>query len=205
MTKNNFLWILQLINSTISFYHITVHLGSSNRPAMSLHEVDMNDISVHPQYVPQTRAFDIAVVRLQTAIVPRAEISPIALPPLVNPPLVFPLENEEGSFAGFGFQTIDTIAPSLFLNSGYQRATSNARCVAYFILDTNSAFCAEDVSERSSACQGDIGSPFVMSYRFEDILVGVVSMHPTPCGQMSPTAYTRVSFHRQWIQSELNV
>lgn len=163
----------------------------------------MPNPTVHPNYVAASRANDIAIMRLVTPIVPRADIHPILLPPHpTTPALILPSENEEGLFAGFGFQTVASTGPSAFLYRGFQRVTSNARCIGFFIFDTVQGFCAEDTVERSSGCNGDVGNPFVLSYRRQDVLVGILSMHP-PCGQMSPTAYTRITFYRQWIAEQL--
>lgn len=189
--------------SFISFPTLVVRMGSGNRTAMTAHNVVM-PATHHPQFNPTTRAFDIAVIRLITAIVPRADVSPIALPPLVNPPLILPHEFEEGQFAGFGFQSIRDQSPSQFLYRGFQRVGGNIRCGAFFFLEQDRAFCAEDTVERSSPCNGDVGDPFILSYRRQDVLVGIISMHP-PCGFASPTAYTRITFFRQWLQEQLMV
>jgi hypothetical protein len=176
-------------------------MGSANRTAMRELEVNMPASSVHPAYDSTSRANDIAVIRLMTPIVPTANINPIGLPPNgVN----LPSENEEGLFAGFGFQSISGNGPSQFIHRGFQRTTGNTRCASFFTINSETGFCAEDLVERSSACQGDVGNPFVLSYRRQDMLVGILSMHPA-CGHLSPTAYTRVSSFRVWITEQLAI
>lgn len=182
----------------LRFPSLSVHLGSNNRTAMRSQVVDMAGLRPHPEYNPQTRANDIAIIRLTNPAVLSAEIAIISLPPVATPALVIPFENEEGIFAGFGFTSNAATGPSQFLNHGYQRTTSIIRCTTFFTINTNSGFCAEDDVERSSGCHGDVGNPFVLLYRRQPTLAGVLTMHP-PCGQMSPTAYTRVSFYLQWI------
>lgn len=158
-------------------------MGSAARASLRPTPINQQAITHHPDYNAQTRANDIAVIRLVTPILPGAEIAPIALPPIVNPALTLPYENEEGFFAGFGV-TVQGGQPSNFLNRGYQRVTGNARCTTFFIIDTNvgtgQGFCAEDVVERANACDGDLGNPFVVNYRRQEVLVGLVKMHP-PC------------------------
>lgn len=178
-------------------------MGSTNRTAMREFALNLQGTTVHPQYNPVSRANDIAVLRLQTPIIPTAEIAPIVLPPITNPQIELPWEFEEGFFTGFGFQTVAGTGPSQFLYRGFQRTTSNMRCTSFFILNTNMGFCAEDTVERSNACPGDVGNPFVMSYRRIEVLAGILTMHP-PCGQMSPTAYTRITFYRNWLQNEVS-
>lgn len=165
---------------------------------MRPHQVDMQGLRIHPDYVATTRANDIAIIRLVNPAVLSAEIAIINLPPVVTPALVLPHEFEEGMFAGFGFTSNAATGPSQFLNRGYQRVTGATRCTTFFGINTNSGFCAEDTVERASGCHGDVGNPFVLSYRRQDHLVGILTMHP-PCGQMSPTAYTRVTHFLPWI------
>lgn len=154
-------------------------MGSANRANLRALVINQNAITPHGSYNAQTRANDIAVIRLTTPILPNAEIAPIALPPIVTPALSLPFENEEGFFTGFGVM-VQGGQPSNFLNRGYQRVTGNTRCAQFFIINPLEGFCGEDNAERSSACDGDVGNPFVVSYRRQEVLVGLVKMHP-PC------------------------
>jgi Trypsin len=160
-----------------SFPRVEVRMGSANRANLRPLPINQAAITPHPNFVPATRANDIAVIRLITAILPNAEIAPIALPPIVTPALVLPFENEEGFFTGFGV-SVQGGQPSSFLHRGYQRVTGNVRCTQFFIVDVNQGFCGEDLAERSSACDGDVGNPYVVSYRRQETLVGLVKMHP---------------------------
>lgn len=175
-------------------------MGSANRNEMR--NLPVQGSTVHPQYNAVSRMNDIAVIRLVTQIIPTAEINPIALPPHPIGNLVLPFENEEGQIAGLGFQTIAGTGPNNFLYRGFQRTTTPDRCLAWYLLDMQSAFCAEDTVEGSNGCQGDVGNPYVISYRRQDMLAGILSMHPS-CGQRSPTAYTRITHFRGWINDQL--
>lgn len=179
--------------------------------------------SVHPQYNAQTRANDIGMLRLTNPIVPSADLHPVLLPPAATEQMSLPLENEEGNFVGFGYTALNSGA-SQFLKRAHQRVTSNAICTAFFIVNTQNSFCALDNVEFANGCNGDVGNPYVVQYRRENMLVGVLSMHPQ-CklifeilqifvtlmnfifsgGMHSPTAYTRVAFYRQWIDQQLAV
>lgn len=180
---------------------VNVWLGSNNRTGMTVHAADRANIVEHPAYVHLTRVNDLAIIRLNVPITPNAFINPIPLPPSTVG-VASPMENEEGSFAGFGFQAHGSLGPSQFLYRGFQRVTVGTRCTAFFNVALATAFCAEDTVERSNGCPGDLGNPFVMSYRRNDVLVGILTQHP-PCGQRSPTAYMRVTSFRQWIDTEL--
>ncbi len=64
-------------------------------------------------------------------------------------------------------------------------------------------FCAEDVDERANFCDGDQGGGFVINNRRQELLVGIASLSARPCGQHTPSAYTRVSNYLAWIQQQL--
>ncbi|CRK90088.1 CLUMA_CG003806, isoform A [Clunio marinus] len=192
--------------NVVGFARVTVYAGSSNRTAMRELAVSgaANAITSHPQYDAVNRNNDIAIIRLQTPIIPTAEIHHVAIPPTTTPALVLPFENEEGFVPGFGFQNIGDSSPTQFLYRGYQRTIGATRCLQFFGVNPTNTFCAEDNVERSNGCQGDIGNPFVISYRRSDVLAGILSMH-APCGQWSPSAYTRITQYLPWINEQLAI
>lgn len=171
---------------------------------MREHAVNMNQVSIGTGYNPANRHNDIAILRLVNPIIPTADVHPIQLPPINVQNLILPLENEEGQVAGFGFQTLGGTGPNNFLYRGYQRTTTAARCLSWYLWSNDFGFCAEDDVEGSNGCQGDIGNPFVISYRRQDMLVGLLSIHPS-CGSRSPAAYTRITHFRAWIEAELAI
>lgn len=151
-------------------------MGSSTRAALRRLPV-VTPGTPHPQFNMQTRANDIAILRLQTPIIPQADLHPIALPPQLTPPVALPLENEEGFFVGFGYETVNSGATA-FLKRGYHRITSETICSAFFLVNNANQFCGMDNVERANGCAGDVGNQLVVQYRREEILVGVLSMHP---------------------------
>jgi hypothetical protein len=115
-------------------------MGSATRGGLRLLPLaTANPRTVHPQYDPVTRANDIAVLRLQNAVLPSAEIARIQLPPIVTPALTLPYENEEGFFTGFGV-TLQGGQPSNFIQRGYQRVTGVARCTTFFNIQVSKAY-----------------------------------------------------------------
>jgi hypothetical protein len=91
--------------------------------------------------------------------------------------MILPLENEEGFFVGYGYTAINSGGTN-FLKRGYQRVTSNTICSAWFIINNQHSFCALDNVEFANGCNGDVGNPFVVQYRRENLLSGVMSIHP---------------------------
>lgn len=168
-----------------------------------MREHEIFNFTAHPNFDRFSRAFDIAIVRLVNPIIPSAEVHPIALPPLYNPPNSdLPFEHEEITVDGYGMTSAQNQQAAPFLYRSHQRITSQDRCTAFFILDTEQAFCGEDLDERSNVCFGDLGSPAIGTYRRNPYLAGIVRIHPT-CGVNQPAAFTRISFFLPWIQSQI--
>ncbi|CAO1436270.1 unnamed protein product [Diamesa serratosioi] len=189
--------VLTAASNLFQFTQFIVSMGSALR---TMRAFTTTTATPHPQYVQLTRANDIGILTLPQAVIMSADINIIALPLVFNPPIILPFEFEEGAVSGMGFSSAQSNSPSQFLYRGFQRVTSVVRCNQFFNLPQLSGFCAEDTIERSNVCQGDVGGPFVVSYRRSDTLVGIVTM-PAPCGQNSPSAYTRITNFRTWIQS----
>lgn len=168
-----------------------------------MREHAVTNFTAHPQFDRNSRAFDIVVVRLETPIVPSAEVHPIQLPPLYNPPNNdLPFEHEEIFIDGYGSTSAQSQLAAPFLYRSHSRITSDERCRSFFILDSEQGFCAEDRDERSNVCFGDLGSPAIGTYRRNPYLAGIVRIHPT-CGVNQPAAFTRISFFLTWIQTQL--
>lgn len=180
-----------------------VYLGGNNREMMRRH--DIANIRAHENFDRNARRNDIAIIVLRNQIVPSAEIHPIQLPPLFQPPnFDLPFEQEEVYIDGLGMSTQNDRQPTNFLYRSFQRVTTNERCQRFFVVDADQAFCAEDREERSNVCHGDLGSPAIGMYRRQPYLAGVVRIHSSVCGTNQPAAYTRVSFFMQWIQQQLS-
>lgn len=179
-----------------------MYLGGNNREMMRRH--DVGAINAHPNFDRNTRAFDIAIVRLANPIIPSAEVHPIALPPLFTPPhFELPYEHEELYIDGLGMSTPNSQVPSNFIYRSYQRVVAGERCRRFFIVETDQGFCAEDREERSNVCFGDLGSPAIGMYRRQPYLAGLVRIHPGNCGANQPAAFTRLSFFLNWVQSQI--
>lgn len=65
--------------------------------------------------------------------------------------------------------------------------------------EPNAALCATAVPHTVGTCSGDTGGPLVV----DGVLVGIVSWISEVCTVGEPTAYTRVSVYRKFIESHL--
>ncbi|KAL3664580.1 hypothetical protein V7S43_010331 [Phytophthora oleae] len=72
-------------------------------------------------------------------------------------------------------------------------------------MDTdNSMVCAGGLVGKDS-CERDSGGPLVLESDSQDVLIGLSSFGPSPCGmQGGPGVYARISHARPWIDSIIN-
>ncbi|CRK90091.1 CLUMA_CG003809, isoform A [Clunio marinus] len=157
----------------------------------------------HPNYSLFPLTNDIGIVTLAADLVFDRFVRPIALPPLGTS--MIPYDNEQGTVLGFGG------APGVantreHLQAAFMRATTPARCNSFFQHSVAQQFCAEDARLRSEVCFNDIGGPFVVLRRGEEVLVGVISdpfCIAVPTSE--PALFTRVSAYRTWINQMTSV
>ncbi|XP_053683489.1 collagenase-like [Sabethes cyaneus] len=155
----------------------------------------------HPNF-NTNRANDIGIITLPTPLIFTPTVAPIMLPAGQE----LPLENEQGTIVGFGFTTAQSTGQSSTLMRSFQRVINDVRCQQLYqniILPNH--FCAEDTVEMSNICSGDVGAGFVTEVRGNPMLTGVASLMITGCGNTSPSAYTRISSFRLWIQQVTGV
>ncbi|OWY99010.1 Trypsin protease GIP [Phytophthora megakarya] len=68
----------------------------------------------------------------------------------------------------------------------------------------NSMLCAGGVANKDS-CERDSGGPLILDTGKQDVLIGLSSWGPSPCGtESAPGVYARISHARPWIDSIIN-
>ncbi|KAG6953151.1 hypothetical protein JG688_00012968 [Phytophthora aleatoria] len=72
-------------------------------------------------------------------------------------------------------------------------------------MDTdNSMLCAGGTANKDS-CERDSGGPLILETKSQDVLIGLSSWGPSPCGTAgAPSVYARISHARPWIDSIIN-
>ncbi|ETP46213.1 hypothetical protein F442_07504 [Phytophthora nicotianae P10297] len=72
-------------------------------------------------------------------------------------------------------------------------------------MDTDSSMiCAGGIANKDS-CEQDSGGPLILETGSQDVLIGLSSWGPSPCGYPgAPGVYARISHARPWIDSIIN-
>lgn len=95
------------------------------------------------------------------------------------------------------------------LNAAFMRAVDNVRCnVRHNFHQPNLQFCAEDIRLRSDICSEDLGGPFVVLQRGQEVLSGISSIavcQAIPANPIEPSLFTRVSGYSDWIVQQINM
>ena len=62
-------------------------------------------------------------------------------------------------------------------------------------------FCGEDTRLRNDVCAQDVGGPFIVLQRGQEVLLGVTSVSACLTTNLltQPSLFTRVSAYRDWI------
>jgi len=164
----------------------------------------------HPTYHEPSRAYDIALIQIDTRAASRSDypgmIARIRLDPL-------PLEKRpiRGGMPvytfGWGLETVGGQASDVLKGAKMQiedPAACTARTRFRGDLLQDALLCAS-AADRQQACDGDSGGPLVTYGDADKIptVIGVVSAG-TDCGTTGvPTRYTRVAKVRGWIEDVL--
>lgn len=153
---------------------------------------DVSRFIAHPKYRVQTMSNDIAIVVLVKPFVYSDSIRAIELPP-------FNANYSPGEYAvtsGWGYLWESASTPSNTLQFVKVPIVDLANCQAVYGPDviTRAQICAGN--GRGDACQGDSGGPLALN----GVLIGIVSFG-YGCNRPSfPGVYTKVAFHRLWLQ-----
>jgi len=155
--------------------------------------ITVETIVDHPNYNKDTFQHDIAVLKLQEALVLTTEVSPACLP---DPS--FNYVGKTGIVSGWGHTEYQGTASSVLLKveipvaSDYycRQQWSNK----YF---QNHMICNRVIAGKDS-CQGDSGGPFVVANRGSKDLVGITSTG-FKCDAGKAGLYTRVTAYLDWI------
>ncbi|XP_062560565.1 chymotrypsin-like [Armigeres subalbatus] len=194
------LHILTAAANIVGFTSWTVRYGSNI--FSQLNEIVSTTATPHPEFDSNNRLNDIGVITLPQSLTFHATVSPAALPSRFSSELnLLPLENEQGTIVGFGFTSEDVHTQSDVLWGSFQRVIDDANCQRFYTITLPRHFCATDNVDSSNVCNGEIGAGFITDVRGLPTVTGVASQLTVGCGYTSPTAYTRVEFYREWINT----
>lgn len=159
----------------------------------------VTSIMRHPGFVPATFVNDVALLHLQTPVVPGPTVATMQLVSPIRPDLWD--GGSPAQIAGWG----ETLRPVTPFPSVLQQATvpiqSDATCSTAYGADFFSAsmLCAGPLAGGIDTCQGDSGGPLTVFDNTTRELVGAVSWG-VGCAQPNlPGVYTRLDAYRGFI------
>ncbi|XP_017850117.1 serine protease SP24D [Drosophila busckii] len=166
---------------------LAVQVGSLQLNSFETY-VDVAQVKVHAKYGNGGRGYDIALLRLKSALRFNANVSAIALAEQDPPP------NTLVDISGWGaiFQGGPISNDLLYVQV---RSISRAQCTAKYLRNLPDTTMCLLHGANIGACHGDSGGPAV----YKGQLVGVASFVLGGCGREAPDGYERVSELRGWI------
>ncbi|XP_034947316.1 trypsin-like [Chelonus insularis] len=156
---------------------------------------------VHLNYTGGVAPYDIALLKLKTALVLNKAVSPIQLPKPNALPTGNTILSGWGSISGNSTAVMPAklqtaILPIVSLSickQAVEKLTGPSP-----LHETN--VCTGPLTGGYSACNGDSGGPLIIKNGNRSEVVGVVSWGIIPCGSKgAPSVYTRVSAFIDWI------
>lgn len=108
-------------------------------------------------------------------------------------------------FAGWGSTSLGLLPSTpASLQQARVAIIPNAECqlmVGGLFPVTEGNVCLGPLTGGIGACGGDAGGPVVQVANNQNVLVGIISWHPTPCGVPGvPSFATHVAALNEWIQ-----
>ncbi|XP_041981127.1 brachyurin-like [Aricia agestis] len=188
-------------DGTFTATSFTVVLGS-NTLFSGGQRIATTDVTMHPQWNPQSAANDIAIIRLPSVTFTNV-IQPIPLPSGNDMDKDF--IGHKGLASGYG-ATSDGASISVLqvISSVELEIVSNSVCMAVygpnFVHDSN--ICTSGAGGMST-CGGDSGGPLVVESDGKKVQVGVTSYgHIDGCQLNYPAGFARVTSFVDWIWSQ---
>ncbi|XP_037954982.1 trypsin-1-like [Teleopsis dalmanni] len=157
---------------------------------------EIADIVRHSQYNPETQDYDIALIKLKSAVPLGGNIQTIEL---ASSESNYPADTL-ATISGFGAVNMQLQLPNKLKFAQVQlwsRDFCNPKNIPGI---TNRMVCAGHPSGQVSACQGDSGGPLTVDGK----LFGLVSWG-FGCGAKMPAIYTYVGALRSWITENSGV
>ncbi|GFT33793.1 clotting factor B [Trichonephila clavipes] len=183
----------------------SVRVGSIKVLEGTQHLID--EIIIHPQYIPRQHYNDIAVIRLKDSINFENNIQPICLPSAPDMRRM-KLLGREVTVTGWGDQDFGGKRASILREvnvkviniSSCDKSYEEVRGSSLPRGITRQFICAGVPEGGKDACQRDSGGPLMLLENSAWILVGVVSFGFQCARAEYPGVYTRVTDYLDWLQ-----
>uniref|UniRef100_A0A182M804 Peptidase S1 domain-containing protein n=1 Tax=Anopheles culicifacies TaxID=139723 RepID=A0A182M804_9DIPT len=182
----------------------TAILGAHNRlevePSQQHIRFNNGGIVVHPLYTVSNYRFDVAVVRLNTALRFTVYVQPVRLPGLMDQRQ---FDGQIGTISGFGRTSDTNAAFATVLHYTVNTILSNSACISRWgaLLVEPQNVCLSGDGGRS-ACTGDSGGPLTIEESGVTVQIGVTSFGSADgCTRGMPSVYARITFFMDWIRA----
>ncbi|XP_074648445.1 chymotrypsin-1-like [Tubulanus polymorphus] len=178
----------------------SVAVGSIYRQVPTSQVYQVSKYIIHSSYRSVALGNDIAIVKLTKPITFSSYAKAIRLPSSSNDAPAVGSACHVSGWGSNGVSSPNTLQYTSIL------VASNTKCNEIYrkYLRSNiysTQICAGGEA-RNNACFGDSGGPLSCKRGTMDVLDGIVSWGPNPCGQVGiPGAYTRVAKFLSWIQA----
>ena len=165
------------------------------------------EVFIHPEYEHHLKGNDIGLLHLSSPIENSKRSYEGLLPkPKVMHQFVFP--GACAAVSGWGRASNEVGATSVDeLQAASLAVLDQRECRQYsYVGPREAVICAGLPDGGRDSCEGDSGGPLVVEGLGPGhfILAGVTSFGPRDCGtEGSPGVYTRVSYHREWIEQTI--
>jgi secreted trypsin-like serine protease len=187
----------------------TIYAGLQNMGSLARNSLNpyfqkqlVSMVAVHPNYDPDSQDYDVAVLKLTSAVSPSAGIKVVKI--ATTAPSYYPLYASRtiATVSGWGTTTSDGNVSNV-LRKVQVPMVSTAACNAYYGGGiTGRMACAGYAIGGKDSCQGDSGGPLVTNQGSTKIQIGIVSWGNQCALARYPGVYTKVSTVFPWIKAQ---
>lgn len=183
-------------DSPLSPSSLLVHVGSSRLSTSAKATRAVSAVRVHDGYDSYTAVNDIALLKLT---------NPVTFAPgtieAIDIAASDPYDGEIARITGWG-EVRGATYPATMQKGNITIQAGSVCENSYYDFYTSSQICGGDAS--TDVCSGDSGGPLTHTEAGKQSLIGLVSYgSASACASGTPSAFTRVSFYRSWIQSQI--
>jgi secreted trypsin-like serine protease len=187
----------------------TIYAGLQNMGSLAKNSLNpyfqkqfVSAVAVHPKYNADSQDYDVAVLKLRSAVSPNAGIKVVKI--ATNAASYNPLyaSSTLATVSGWGTTTSDGNVSNV-LRKVQVPMVSNAACNAYYGGGiTGRMACAGYEIGGKDSCQGDSGGPLVATQGATTIQIGIVSWGNGCALKRYPGVYTRIPSVYPWIKAQ---
>ncbi|XP_062866545.1 coagulation factor VII [Trichomycterus rosablanca] len=165
--------------------------------------IEVEEMILHPTYVPATADSDIALLRLRHPVVYSTYAVPVCLPTKSQ------AERElwaisKHTVSGWGKRSEEGPTSRVLRKLDVPRIWTQDCVTASKVTLTANMFCAGYIEGKEDSCKGDSGGPLVTHYRKTTFLLGIVSWGKGCARPGYYGIYTRVSNYLKWIHTHVS-